>query len=166
MAENTSLSPKSTIERLKTEVFLLSHDIDNALEEEQRLLAALLSAPRADVWAVLRTNDSSFGLQRCKEEWLTSSASKHSGGQDDSEQFLVSEDTSPSSSQNGTLREEKDRDGISFGEFSSMDSTSKRARIRYGLLRQEDKIRTLLERMHQRDKAAYGRIEPGSSNSI
>jgi hypothetical protein len=39
---------------------------------------------------------------------------------------------------------------ISFGDFSSMDASSKRDRVRQGIVLQEDKIRSILSGMKER----------------
>jgi hypothetical protein len=148
--------------RLPRALKKLSKDIQHALEVEQRLLARLDSSARADVWAAMRNNDSSF-LASSRPDEQDSSLSRR---KDDTFADVYTDKKvlkrvepydmlpCPRSSDGVSEYEEKECDGISFGEFSSMDTNSKRARIRVGLQRQQANIRSLLERI-QRREAAY-----------
>ena len=133
MEHSTRETNSVPVEGLRRELQQLSTDIHKALEEEERLLTRLESAPRADVWAALRNNDTAF-VKRSRR------------------------DASPENRDDATSREEPKEESspnkaMTFGEYSGLDSSSKRARIRSGLQRQQEKIRSLLERIQQRDAA-------------
>ena len=131
---------------LRRDLQQLSTDIHKALEEEERLLTRLDSAPRADVWAAFRNHDTSIVQKR-------RSAAKSR------DKAATSPEELPAKTPNKATMV------MAFGEYSSdLDSSSKRARIRSGLQRQQEKIRSLLERIQQRD-IVTATTRPAQTNS-
>jgi hypothetical protein len=172
-------SPQSTKaamkKRLQHQILQLSSDIRVAIEEEERLLLRLKSSRRIDAWAALRNNNSFLSPLRSMQD---DNSQRHGGQAFDRGMrrpvVHIPESVEPSGvtaplnflHDERPIEQEKRRENITFVEYTDMDSSSKRARIRRGLLLQQDKIRAILGRLQQRSATALEESSTGSTDSI
>jgi hypothetical protein len=180
MARNkTDTTRASKIRRLHQQVQDLSREIENANEWHELLLHRLqVVNGRGGVWAALRyslphsqtkTNaiaimpviPSSYGpnegggikethLRDDKQAAKQPKQEKTSGKVAETESAATDTDTTKPQEKGQVTHHQGESSAISCGDFSDMDATSKRDRVRLGIVLQEDKIRSILSGMKER----------------
>ena len=172
MAGNrTDNSRAQQIRHLQETAQELSLQIEDAQNWHELLLHRLVHG-RGDVWAALRytrlqhspiqqTTTSAImpGRSATKEvcSWDDEQAAVNELEQEtmpgkmlETESATTTDTTEPRRREGHATHRQGASSMISFGDFSNMDASSKRDRVRQGIVLQEDKIRSILSGMKER----------------